>query len=287
MTTTLILGASGFLGRETLPAFVDRGPTVGVSSRGGPGLEKTDIREAAALRDLCARVQPGAVILLAAYREPDVCEETPAESRRLNVEPARTLAACLPAAAHLTLVSTDYVFDGLNPPYREESPRHAVSVYGQTKCEAEDALAARPNSLVLRVPLLIGGGPTLKDCGFIGQIVETLGRSEPQVQDDVLVRFPTWTRDVAAALVWLVERRVTGVFHYSGLEGGTRYHWMRETARALGRSADHLVPSKEVVPRKAVRPPNSQLLPDKIRALGYDRFTDFATVVRTVMGEIE
>lgn len=286
MTTTLILGASGFLGREVQPAFAARGATVNVSSRGGPGLEKVDIREADALRGLCARVKPSSILLLAAWREPDVCEERPDEARRLNVEPARVLAACLPPETHLTFISTDYVFDGLKPPYREDSPRHAVSVYGQSKVEAEDALAGRKNTLILRVPLLIGGGPTLKDCGFIGQIVDSLRRPERQPQDDVLVRFPTWTRDVAAALVWLVERRTTGVIHYSGLEGGTRYHWMLEAARVLGLPHGHLVPTTEVVPRKAVRPPNSQLCPDKIRALGYTRFTSFANVVQTVFNEL-
>ncbi len=286
MSTTLILGASGFLGREVMPAFSRYAQVVGVSSRGGPGLEAVDIREASALRSLCQRTQPDSVLLLAAYREPDFCEEHPAEARRLNVEPALVLAECLPATAHLTLISTDYVFNGLTPPYYENSPRHPVSVYGRTKTEAEDLLGRRPQTLILRVPLLIGGGPSLKEAGFIGQIVDTLRRNEPMVQDDVLVRFPTWTRDVAEALRFLVERRAEGVFHYSGLEGGTRYHWMRESARALGLSAGHLVPSKDVVPRKAVRPPNSQLSPDKIRSLGYTRFTAFADVVKTVMAEL-
>jgi S-adenosylmethionine synthetase len=286
MATTLILGASGFLGREVCPVFSNLGTVVGVSSRGGAGLEKVDIRDAVALDEICQRVQPESVLLLAAYREPDFCEDHPEEARRLNVEPARTLRTCLPPQTHLTFISTDYVFDGLQPPYHETSSRHAVSVYGQTKCEAEDVLAGRPNTLVLRVPLLIGGGPTLRETGFIGQIVETLRRPERQVQDDVLVRFPTWTRDVAAALTFLVGRRAEGTFHYSGLQGGTRYHWMVETARALGLPAAHLVPSREVVVRKAVRPPNSQLSPDKIRSLGYTRFTPFAEVLKTVLAEL-
>ena len=286
MTTTLILGASGFLGREVMPAFRRHGQVVGVSSRGGPGLEAVDIRDPAALRGLCQRTQPDSVLLLAAYREPDFCEEHPAEARRLNVEPALVLADSLPATTHLTLISTDYVFDGLTPPYYENSPRHPVSVYGRTKMESEDLLGERPNTLVLRIPLLIGGGPTLKETGFIGQIVETLRGNQAMVQDDVLMRFPTWTRDVAEVLLFLVDRRAEGVFHYSGLEGGTRYHWMCESARVLGLSAEHLTPSREVVPRKAVRPPNSQLSPDKIRSLGYTRFTAFAEVLNTVMAEL-
>ena len=286
MDTTLILGASGFLGREVTPAFRRRSNVVGVSSRGGPGLEAVDIREPAALRQLCERTQPASVLLLAAYREPDFCEERPAEARRLNVEPSLVLAETLPADTHLTLISTDYVFDGLQPPYYEGSVRHAVSVYGQTKVEAEDLLANRPNTLILRVPLLIGGGNSLKETGFIGQIVETLRNPQPMVQDDVLMRFPTWTRDVAEALLFLLDRRATGVFHYSGLEGGTRHHWMCESARWLGLSAAHLTPSRDVVPRKALRPPNSQLSPDKIRSLGYTRFTPFADVLRTVLTEL-
>ena len=287
MSTTLILGASGFLGREVLPAFAAWGPVQAASRHGGAGIESADIRDPEVLRALCQRTRPAAVVLLAAYREPDFCEEHPGETRRLNVEPARVLAACLPATTHLTLVSTDYVFDGLQPPYREDGPRHPVSVYGQSKCEAEDALAGRPQTLVLRVPLLIGGGPTLGACGFIAQIVETLKRPDRQLQDDVLVRFPTWTRDVADALTFLAGRRAEGVFHYSALQGGTRYHWVGEAARVLGLPADHVVPSKEIIPRKAVRPPNSQLATDKIRGLGYRRFTDFAAVVKTVMAELE
>lgn len=286
MPTTLILGASGFLGREVWPAFARQDQVVAVNSRGGPGLERVDIRDPLALSSLCQRVKPDQVLLLAAYREPDYCEEHPEETHRLNVEPARTLVAVLPPEVHLTLISTDYVFDGLQPPYTEQSPRHPVSVYGRTKCEAEDALARRPGGLILRVPLLIGGGATLADCGFIAQIVDTLRRGEPLVQDDVLIRFPTWTRDVAGALLFLVNRRAEGVFHYSGLEGGTRYHWMCESARVLGLSAGHLTPSKTVVPRKAVRPPNSQLAPDKIRQLGYTRFTPFAEVLRTVLAGV-
>lgn len=286
MSTTLILGASGFLGHEVWPAFARQGPVVAVNSRGGPGLETVDIRDSAALSSLCQRVRPERVLLLAAYREPDYCEEHPEEARRLNVEPARTLAEVLPPEVHLTLISTDYVFDGLKPPYTEESPRHPVSVYGRTKCEAEDVLAGRPRTLILRVPLLIGGGAKLKDCGFIAQIVDTLRRGEPMVQDDVLIRFPTWTRDVAGALLFLVNRQAEGVFHYSDLEGGTRYHWMCESARVLGLPSGHLTPSRTVVPRKAVRPPNSQLAPDKIRRLGYTRFTPFAEVLRSVMAEV-
>lgn len=281
----LLLGSTGFLGRETARAFAGAVLT-SVSRRGGAGAQPCDIRDPAAVAHLVAETQPDLVLLLAAYREPDVCEANPAEARRLNVEPARVLRRVLPEATRLIFISTDYVFDGERPPYTETSPRSPVSEYGRTKCEAEDALAGRPNTAILRVPLLIGGGPTLADCGFIGQMVDAIRAGRPQTLDDVLVRFPTWTRDVAGAIRFLADRELDGTFHYSGARGGTRYAWTVETARVLGLPHGHFMPSREIVQRKARRPLNSQLNDDKLRTAGYDLHTDFADVVRTVLGEL-
>ncbi len=284
-SSTLVLGASGFLGREVLHAFAAHGRAVGVGLRGGAGVASADIRDPAVLRALVERERPDLVLLLAAYREPDFCEAQPEETRRLNVAPARVLREILPAGARLGFVSTDYVFDGEQPPYREGSTRRPLNVYGRSKVEAEDVLAGRPNTFVLRVPLLIGGGPTMKDCGFLGQLVEALRGGAPQTQDDVLVRFPTWTRDVAGALSFLADCREEGVFQYSAPEGGTRYYWMCEAARALGLRCDQVAPLRVSPPRPAVRPRDCQLLVDRLRALGFDQCTPFADVLRTVLDE--
>ncbi len=286
MAKIMVIGASGFLGREVLPAYAAGHQVVGLSRRGGPGVEAVDIRDRSALAGAVARHAPDAVILLAAYRDPDRCEEDAAEARRLNVEPARTLCDVLPARTHLLFTSTDYVFDGEQPPYREEHRPHPINVYGQTKVEAENLLASRPRSVVLRIPLLIGGGATLADSGFIGQMVQGVRERRRQLLDDVLMRFPTWTRDVAGAARYLTERGAEGLYHLSGPRGGTRYAWTVELARLLGLPHDHLEPSRAVVARKAGRPRDSQLADERLRAFGFGRRTDFADVVRTVLREL-
>ncbi len=283
---TLLLGSTGFLGRETARAFAGPG-LVAVSRRGGAGARAVDIRDPAALARLVDEAQPDLVLLLAACREPDVCEADPAEARRLNVEPARVLQRVLPGTTRIIFTSTDYVFDGERPPYTEISPRSPVSEYGRTKCEAEDALAGRARAAILRIPLLIGGGPDLAGCGFIGQMVEAIRAGRAQTLDDVLVRFPTWTRDVAGAIKFLADRELDGIFHYSGSRGGTRHAWTVETARILGLPHGPFTPSNQIVQRKARRPLNSRLNDDKLRAAGYGAHTDFPEVVRIVLGELE
>lgn len=248
-----------------------------------PGLEKLDLRDEGALRAALDRYEPDVVIHLAAYRMPDFCEEHPEEARRLNVEPVRTMADHLPDGVPLLFASTDYVFDGLHPPYAESDEVNPVNVYGQTKLEAESYVLARTSGVVVRMPLLVGAGETLAESGFLAEIWNAVRNKEEQRQDDVLVRFPTWTRDVANVMAWLVEHRHRGLFHCSALRGGTRYQLMQEFGDIVGESTTHLVPSTEVVERRAARPPNSQLQPGRLQKLGYHDFTDLADVIRDVV----
>lgn len=283
---TLVIGSTGFLGREVVRAFEALGSVIGVSRSGANGARAVDIRDAGALRALAAETRPDVVLLLAAMRDPDQCEADPAATRRMNADPARVLRECLPDSTRLLFVSTDYVFDGEHPPYREDSPRAPVSEYGRSKAEAEDALAGRPNTTILRVPLLVGGGPTLRDCGFIGIVIEEARSGRAIEVDNVLIRVPTWTREVARAMQFLVERRADGVFHFAGPRAATRYEWTIEIAKRLGFPHEQFKPSSAVIPRRARRPRDSSLNDDKIRALGLTARTDFPDVVEIVLAEM-
>ena len=284
MRKCLITGASGFLGRAVAARLAEGFDVVGLANRSvGPGLVQVDLRDAAALRAVVQAHRPDVVVHLAAFKDPDYCEDHPDEARRLNVDPMRTLRDVLPAESRLVMASTDYVFDGKNPPYVETSSRCPINVYGQTKCEAEDVLAGRSNTVIIRFPVLVGAGPDLKTSGFITQILESFDAKTDVVIDDVIVRCPIWIRDVAEAIAFLEARRAEGVYHLSGPRAATRYAWTVEIGRMLGRPTGHLKPSKEVIARRAERPVDSRLNTNKIAALGYSSFTDFAQVVREVV----
>ena len=284
MRKCLVTGASGFLGREVVARLSRGWEVVGLSlHHGGAGLRRVDLRQPEALRDVLADVRPDLVVHCAAYRDPDFCERDPEETRRLNVQPARVLCESLPAAARLVFISSDYVFDGDHPPYFEDSPRRPLSLYGRSKVEAEDIVLGRAGSVVIRNPVMIGAGPDAESSGFITQMWRAIRDRRPVERDDLRIRFPTWTRDVAAAVEFVVEKGLGGAFHVSGPRGGTAYALTMETAAILGQPAGHIRPSKAIPPGQAPRPQNSQLATDKLRSLGCLGFTDFAVVVRTVL----
>jgi dTDP-4-dehydrorhamnose reductase len=280
----LVTGASGLLGAEVMAVQDETGGVLGLChDHGSPGLRSVDLREPDEVRAVIRDVEPDVVIHCAAYRDPDFCENNPDETRRLNVESVRSFCEVLPAETKLVFISSDYVFDGTNPPYEEDAAPSPVSLYGASKVEAEEIMRLREDGIIIRAPLLMGAGPTPEGSGFITQLVAAARSGEPLELDNVLVRFPTWARDVARAISFLLERDARGTYHVSGARGGTRFAWTLEMASILGVSPAHLSPSDKVVPRKATRPLNSQLATNKIRELGFDQFMDFRDVVREVL----
>jgi len=280
----LMSGASGLLGRELMAALRDGNELLGLGhSRCGENLIQTDLREQSALREIIADFKPDLFVHCAAYRDPDRCAENRDEALKLNVEPLRLAKRVLPREARLVLISSDYVFDGENPPYHEQDKTNPVNFYGETKCMAETIIAERQGSLALRIPVLLGRDDSFEQSGFAYGLVSAVRSVEPKVMDNIHVRFPTWTRDVAAALRFALDRGLDGVLHYSGEDGGTQYELALRTARMLGASAEHIQPSTEAIPRIARRPRDSQLATDKIRALGFTRFTPFETAMQAII----
>jgi dTDP-4-dehydrorhamnose reductase len=87
-------------------------------------------------------------------QDPD-CQANPAQARKINVE-ATALLAAWRRSADFIFFSTDLVFDGRKGNYVETDAVNPLSVYGETKVEAE---ASWPNTgahLVVRTSLNSG-----------------------------------------------------------------------------------------------------------------------------------
>jgi len=254
------------------------------SHAAGP-LYPVDLRDAEALKCMLNEVQPDVVVHCAAYRDPDFCEDHPEEAFRLNVAPVERFCELLPESVPFVFISSDYVFEGVAAPYREEDERHPVNEYGRLKVAAEDLTLQRDSGVILRIPLLIGAGPTWEDSGFISKTLAKIQDPAPSSLDDAGVRFPTWTTDVAEAVAHLLEIEGRGVYHYSSLDGGTKYEWALELANLVGLSMEHITPDREGSATRATRPGNTQLAVEKIRHTGWNRFTPYREVVLSVLEE--
>jgi dTDP-4-dehydrorhamnose reductase len=233
----LVTGASGYLGRALLASSEPPVIATRVSSAepAGPALEwlRVDVRDAAAVESVFARVRPAAVIHTA-YRQrgPDAWDTNVAGSANVARAAARS-------GTRLVHVSTDVVFDGrAERPYREDDEPKPLTEYGRSKLEAErEVLAAAPKALVVRTSLMVGGAePGPQERAVLAAVA---GESDMEFFEDEW-RSPVLVDDLAAALVELARRPERGILHLAGPEAVSRLELARTIAAAHGLPPERL-----------------------------------------------
>lgn len=260
----MITGASGLLGRACTKAFADQQLITCAWSRAVENDLRIDLTDSSAIRAAIAEQRPDLIIHTAAERKPDLCENQQDLTQKLNVDASRTLAeAAADTNAKLVYISTDYVFDGTNPPYAVDDACHPLNFYGQTKRAGEEAvLAASDQHVVLRVPILYGEIETLEESPITALFNEVLN-PEPHAVDHWAIRYPTYVGDVAQTLrSWLDplmnNPQTRGLYHLSGAEALTKYEMACTIGDLFNLDHDHLSPENNP-PTGAPRPEDCQL----------------------------
>jgi len=143
----LLLGKDGQVGWELQRALAPLGELRML------GRLDADFGQPESLRACVRGYAPDVIVNAAAYTAVDKAESDADTAQRVNaLAPgvlAEEAAAC---GAWLVHYSTDYVFDGSKEgAYVESDTTHPLSVYGRTKCEAEERIrASGARHLILR-----------------------------------------------------------------------------------------------------------------------------------------
>lgn len=209
MTRILLIGAQGQLGQALLPLL----PTVGEVT--AVEREQLDLTQLEKIEPFVTELQPQIIINAAAYTAVDKAESKLELANRINgIAPGFLAQAAQKVHARLVHISTDYVFDGSqNRPYLETDSTNPLSVYGQSKLAGETAIqAVGGNYIILRTAWVYGAGRT-------GNFVKTMlrlgaEREELRVVYDQ-VGSPTWTQDLARAIMGLMREANSGIYHYT------------------------------------------------------------------------
>jgi len=273
----VVLGGTGFLGVPVLEAALrvrcGAGEVISVARRSAarrsPLREVTfDLERTEGIASLLDELDPDVVLLLAAVARTDVCEREPDLARRLNAEaPAAVASWCARERRRLVHVSTDLVFSGEAPErrYREDDAVAPVHVYGRTKARSEvDVLAAWPEALVVRLPLLCGDSRG-KGVGASDSLLEAAraGRSSSLFVDEW--RTPLDVDDAARALLELAGQPVRGLLHLVGPWRLSRFELGHRVLSAAGFS--------EALARERIRPVTQaelELVPPRPRDVSLD-----------------
>lgn len=246
----LVTGASGVLGWNVCAAARDAWRTFGIVHRHRidlPGVSRAicDLTGAASIERLVEEIAPDAIIHCAAAASPDYCQSHADESRRINVETASGLAGvCARGPIPFVFVSTDLVFDGTRPPYRECDPVSPISVYGDQKATAEHAVLERnPDAVVCRLPPIFGD-PGPASTSFIQPWMEALrgGWTLRLFTDEI--RTPVGAGTAATGLLMALGAG-GGILHLGGRERISRYDLGIVLAEVLGADVRLVTPGRQ------------------------------------------
>ena len=214
----MVIGGNGMLGTDLCKVLSDSHRScVGVD------LPEVNISDEIGLTEICRKINPAVIINTAAMTDVDGCESVYDVAFQVNALGASNVAkAALSCGAFLIHLSTDYVFDGTKTsPYKEEDPLNPLGVYGRTKAQGERLiLEAAPNSsLIIRTQWLYG----LHGKNFVESILKACQeRDVLKVVSDQHGR-PTFTEDLAHAIIKLVDLRPSGIYHVAN-SGQTTWH---------------------------------------------------------------
>ena len=261
MSSILVFGASGQLGQCLAHVAKERAT---------PGLvflaeDQANILNPEGLAALFAQHRPAYVINCAAYTAVDKAEDEAETARKVNRDGVENLARlCAEYGTVLIQISTDFVFAGTgNEPLLETDETAPVSVYGRTKLEGEQVIAAHTGRyFILRTSWLYSE--------FAGNFVKTmlkLGQERPELRiiwDQTGT--PTSAIDLAGCILHLIETesQAFGLYHYSN-EGLTSWYDFATAIFELSGTAVRTVPIRTAeYPTKATRAAYSVL--DKTKA---------------------
>lgn len=246
MRRLLVTGASGNLGRVVsllartrweISATYLSNPRVG----GGTPL-RLDLRDLERTQEALREIRPDVIVHAAVSdRSPDM-----ENSNRLAARHIRDAAADF--GVRLIALSTDLVFDGTQPPYREEAPPTPTSSYSRAKADNENCLLEYKQALVVRTSLIYDRGQDNNQAGWMLRLIAE-GRKVPLFVDEI--RQPIYGVDLAEAVLELAAGEIVGLLNVAGPQPLSRWDYGRALLAALGLEPDRVTQAAlaaEVVP---------------------------------------
>lgn len=189
-------------------------------------------------------VFPDVIVNCAAMSHPTDVDANPELAEKLNIALPEALAFLADhVGARLIHLSTDMVFDGTAAPYKNTDVPMPLNLYGQTKLLAEKKVlkAAAPSSVVLRISHVSGNSLTTHRSLHEKLLRQwAKGIKTPQSNNDI--KRPLSVERLSSLLCEICERqKLSGIYHFAGLESLSRYDMACSIAKYFGLDPDKYI----------------------------------------------
>ncbi len=278
----LVTGSNGLLGQKLTDLLIqDSGIELIATGRGKNRHPKSDtegrytyieldITDNQSVEKLLMTEKPEIVIHTAAMTQVDDCEFEKELCVSLNIDCVEQLAKLSQELGfRLIHLSTDFIFDGTKPMYKEEEEPNPLSYYGWSKLEAEKkVLEYSKNYAILRTVLVYGKVADMSRSNIMLWSYNTLkDKKNAKVVDDQF-RTPTLAEDLAVGCKLAALSNVNGIFNIAGKDYVSIYELVEKIALMYGFEMTNIDRvSSDTLSQPAKRPPITGLDISKAREI--------------------
>jgi dTDP-4-dehydrorhamnose reductase len=222
----LVTGANGLLGQKLCEllnqdASIQLIATAKEALKFDAGKAKSDlldITNAWQAEEIFSKYQPNFVIHTAAMTNVDECETEQEKCWEINVTATKHLLhAAAKYKVHFVFISTDFIFNGIQPLLDESAEAAPVNYYGASKLAAENLVKEYTGPwTIARTVLVYGFNKNLSRSNIVLWVKESLeAKKNIKVVNDQL-RTPTLVEDLAMGCYLIIKNKAKGIYHISG-----------------------------------------------------------------------
>ena len=252
MSSILLFGGGGFVGGNLAVLARRRGSHVTIASRmfrptlGDFDWKEINLTDEDAVNTVVKKMNPDAVVNLAAMASIDRAEREKKLAWDINVEGAKNVAkSCAGNNVRHIFFSTDAVFDGKAPIYHEDDQPNPVNYYGFTKAEAEKAVMALcPQAVMIRISLVLGF-PVAGGNAFYTGLEKQLRASKTIRCSANEIRTPVDVATLSECVLELADVDVSGLLHVGSTDSIGRLTLTRKLATKMGFEKNVVIPQAE------------------------------------------
>lgn len=277
----LITGATGLLGKSLIETDELSRTIIGIyfgkyqmKDAGNVKYILQDIQDKEGLGKIFRKSHADIVIHTAGIADVDFCHRHYDAAFKSNVVGTENIAElCREHGARLVYISTNAVFNGEKPPYKEDDRPDPVNEYGTLKLECERIVkSALDRYLIIRPILMYGWNDPRERSNLATFLLEKLSRAESVNMVTDIYDNPLLSYQCAESIWALAEKDKHGVYHVAGRDIVNRYDYARAIADVFGLDDTMIRPVensffKEIAPR----PKNTSYDTSKLtRETGFD-----------------
>jgi dTDP-4-dehydrorhamnose reductase len=288
MKKLLVTGSNGLLGQKIIYQLLSEPEEFEVYATGrgenrlvqknGYTYHSADLSNDKEVNVLIQKVKPDVVIHTAAMTNVDACELNPEECRKQNVDSVQYIVHSLENIKnsnnpHFIILSTDFIFDGKHGPVDENAIPNPLSIYAQSKLDAEKIVQSSSlDWAIARTVLVYGITDNMSRSNIVLWVKNNLEQNKEISVVTDQYRTPTLAEDLADGCLRIARKRATGIYNISGKDFMNIYELAKRVARYFNLNENLIKPAKsEDIKQPAKRPPITGFIIEKARKeLGYE-----------------